>query len=135
MFDQILEGMRKASESTLQAQQDVLKQWVQQFSWTPAGVQYAAGKRDATQLKRWTEFATESLEKHRELLDASYRTGIQLIEQSLRATDAKSPEEFQRLLDELNRKLQESVKEHAEMQFREFQRAASRIAELTQVQA
>ena len=31
MFDRVLEGFRKASESTLQMQQDLFKSWTQQW--------------------------------------------------------------------------------------------------------
>lgn len=132
MFDQLFEGLRKASESTAQAQQDVLKQWLQQFSWMPAGVHPLAGGWDAAKQKRWAEAATEALEKHRELLDLSYRSGIRIIEQALRATDAKSPEESRRLTEELVRKLTEAFKEQSEVQFRELQRIAESWAEFAQ---
>jgi hypothetical protein len=91
------------------------------------------GDWGAAKMKRWTEVASESLEKHRELLDASYRSGIHLIEQAMRVTDAKSPEDFRRLTEELTRKVQETLHEQSEMQFREMQRAATRWAELTQM--
>ena len=35
MFDQVFENFRKASESSLQAQQDFFKNWLQQLPSTP----------------------------------------------------------------------------------------------------
>ena len=132
MFDQLFESFRKASESSLQAQQEMFKQWVQQWPSAPLTPTGVSPEWTTTLQKRWAEAATEGLNKHRELLDSAYKSGIQLIEQSFRVTDAKSPEEYRRLVEELWRKLSESLKDHSEAQFRAFQKATEKWADVAQ---
>ena len=83
--------------------------------------------------KRWAEFAIESLHKHRESLDATFRSGIQLIQQTFRVSDAKSSEDYQRIGEELMKKLFEVVKEQSESQLRELQTLASKSIEFQRV--
>ena len=144
MFDQLFESFRKASESSLQAQQEMFKQWVQQWptapmspmspmsSTSPTSPTGASPEWAATFQKRWIEATTEGLNKHRELLDSAYKAGIQIIEQSFRVTDAKSPDEYRRLVEDIWRKLSEALKEQSEAQFRAFQKASERWTDLAQ---
>lgn len=131
MFDQLFESFRKASESSLQAQQEMLKQWVQQWP-TPMNTPSISGEQSAAFQKRWLESMTETLNRHREVLDSSYRSGIQVIEQAFRVSDAKSPEDYRRIVEDLWRKLSETFKEQSETQVRELQKAAERWLDVTQ---
>ena len=131
MFDQFFDNFRKVSESSLQAQQDLFKTWAQQWPSMP----YAAGGAPSewTDLqKRWLEGATEALNKHRALLDNAYKSGIELIEHSFRLTEARSPEDYRRLADELWRKLTETYKAQSESQYREIQNATEKWIDKTQ---
>jgi phosphate uptake regulator len=121
MFDQMFENLRRMSESALQMQQDMLRQWTSQWPTMPFG----GGSPEATRdfQKRWQEFATETLRKHSEALDATYKSGIQLIEQSFRVSDTDSPEEQRRMVEELWSQLFRSMKEQSESQSRELQKA------------
>jgi hypothetical protein len=130
MFDQLFEGFRKASESSLEAQQEMFKQWVLQLPAAPLNAARVSGDKSVAFQKRWTEVATEALNRHRELLDATYKSGIELIEQAIHVTDAKSPDDFRRLLDELWRKLSDIVKERSESHFRELQKFTDRWLEM-----
>lgn len=118
MFDQLFETFRKASESSLQMQQDFFKQWLQT---TP----FANGNSgDLGQLaKRWQEQTSEALNKHRALVDSSYRSGIDVIEQTFRVSEARSPEDYRQLVEDLWRKLTDSFKLQTETQARDFQSA------------
>ena len=129
MFDKMFETFRKTAEQSLKAQQDMFKQWTQPFPFTPFGPQSAAGMAsdwNETVQKRWLETTTEALNNHREFLNSLYRSGIQALEQSFRVTSAKSPEDYQRLLEDFWKKMTESFKEQSEAQMREFQKAAER---------
>jgi hypothetical protein len=139
MFDQLFEGLRKASEFTLQAQQDMFKQWAQvpaQWPSPPLNTATASLEWTDTVQKRWRESTSEVLNKHRELLDAAYASGIQMIEQTFRISEAKSPEDYRRLVEELWRKLfesmSESFKEQSETQLNEFQKMTEKWAEMSQ---
>jgi hypothetical protein len=87
MLAQLLERFRKVSESSLQAGQEVFKQWLQQAQ--PQALGAASSPREWTQAfqKRWAESATEALNKQRQLVDATYQSGIELIEQTFRVSD------------------------------------------------
>jgi hypothetical protein len=130
MFDQLFEGVRKASESTLQAQQDMFKQWVSQIPSAPLSAARISGDWNAAFQKRFIEMITEALTKHREFLDTAYRSGIDVMQHCLRVSDAKSPEEFRKLTEELWRKLSETFKEQSEAGYHELQRTADRWLEL-----
>ena len=130
MFAQVIENFRKASESSLQASQDLLKQWVQHAGAAPGhpnpGVpEWAEGVQ-----KRWFELTTDALSKHRELLDATYKSSIQLLGQTLEVGEAKSLEEQRRRVEDLWRKLSDSVRVQYEAQYREFQDAANKWLEV-----
>lgn len=128
MFEQIYDTFRKATESSFQMQQDMLKQWM---SGWPNPMQNIGGGAvpSASMLedqvkayqKQWLETFTNSLNKHREALDAQYKSGIQAIESAFRTSEAKSPEEYRRLTEEFWRKSFESLKSAFENQFKDFQ--------------
>ena len=131
MIDQLFETFRRASESTLQAQQDMFKQWVQH--WQAAPFPTAGSPVDWSDAqKRWLDATKETLTKQRELLESSYTSGIQVIEQAFRLSEAKSPEDYRRLMEDLWRKLSDTFKAQTETQFREVQAASQKWVEKTQ---
>jgi len=131
MFDQVFENFRKASESSLQAQQDFFKNWLQQLPSTPFTAAGAAGDWGDVQ-KRWQEAAAEALNKHRSLLDATYKSSIDLLEQSFRFSEARSPEDFRRLSEEFWRKATETFKAQSESQYRELRNVTDKWIDKTQ---
>ena len=109
-------------------QQDVFRQWAQPWlSSSPSangtGVPAEWGRNLQ---KRWTELLVETLNKHRESLDAAYRAGIQVIEQSSQVSEAKSSDDYRRAAEELWRKIYDLFKEQSEAQIREFQDLADK---------
>jgi hypothetical protein len=135
MFEQVFDSFRKASETTLQAQQDLFHQWMSQWPRFPMDSAAPAGKDVVTEQarsfqKQWADTATALMTKHCEALDAQYRAGIRTIEDALRTTEAKSPEEFRRLTEELWRKSFEVLKQTIENQIRDFQIAVEKWSEL-----
>jgi hypothetical protein len=131
MFAQVIENFRKASESSYQAGQDLLKQWVQQAGAAPGNPAVPGVPAWAEGLqKRWFELTTDALSKHRELLDATYRSSIQLLGQTLEVGEAKSLEEQRRRVEDLWRKLSDSVRVQYEAQYREFQESTNKWLEV-----
>ncbi len=135
MFDQVFDNFRKASEMTLQAQQDLFHQWMSQWPRFPLEITTPGNKVSVNEQarsfqKQWTDTATALMTKHCEALDAQYRAGIRTIEAALRTTEAKSPEEFRRLTEELWRKSFEVLKQTIENQIRDFQIAVEKWSEL-----
>jgi len=135
MFDQVFDNFRKASETTLQAQQDLFHQWMSQWPMfsmdsTPPASKGVVTEQARSFQKQWTDTATALMTKHCEALDAQYRAGIRTIEDALRTTEAKSPEEFRQLTEELWRKSFEVLKQTIENQIRDFLIAVEKWSEL-----
>jgi hypothetical protein len=141
MLDQVFDNFRKASQSTLEMQQDLFKQWVNQWSATPPAPATAsapagagAGAAPADQVhefqKRWLESVTDLMNKHRESLDAQYKAGIRAIEEAFQLTEAKTPEAYRKISEDLWRQGFESVKNSADTQVRVFQAAVEKWFEL-----
>jgi hypothetical protein len=135
MFDLLFESFRKASESSMQMPLDMYKSWTQQLLASQPNATGASVEWTRSFQKRWTEFAIESLNKHRESLDSVYRSGIQLIEQTFRVSEAKSSEDYKRIVEDLWRKLLDVVKEQSETQVRDFQTWASKTIEIQRASA
>ena len=78
MFDQLIDGVRKASESSLQMQQEMFKHWTRLFTGPAqeAGAQAGAqAEWGRTSQKRWLELGVEMLNRHREAVDSIYKSG------------------------------------------------------------
>jgi hypothetical protein len=127
--DQMFESFRKASVSSLQMQQEMFKQWTQQWPWPMSAT---GGSVDWAQRlqSRWVEFTSEMLTRHRESLDTMYKLAMQMLEQSSRLSESKSPEEYTRGMDEVRTKMFETFKEQSDAQMREFQKTAEKWFEL-----
>jgi len=131
MFDLLFESFRKASESSMQVPMDIIKNLTQQLpTASGAGMEWSK-----TFQKRWAEFAIESLNKHRESLDSTYRTGIQLIEKTFRVSDVRSSADYQKIVEELWAKLLDVFKEQSETQVRELQAWAAKSFEMQRASA
>jgi hypothetical protein len=133
-MDQFFETFRKASESSLQIQQEFMKQWTQPWmSGGPfGGGGGAAGDAGRNFQKRFIELSVDLLNKHRQSLDSTYAAGIQIIEQTFRATDVKSPDDYRHLMEDLWRKLFDTFKTQSEAQFSAFQDWSKKSAEVVQ---
>ena len=147
-FDIILENYRKATESTLKLQQDMLRnwtaQWPQAFGAQMFGLPTVTGQvapsaipGPATWLeqmsaaqKKWGETVTEMLNKHRESLDTQYKAGIRTIEEAFKVSEAKDPAQFRRLAEELWRQSFDCLKTVAESQMRDVQAAMQKWYEV-----
>ncbi len=128
MFDQILELSRKAAESSLQMQQVIFKQLTQSAaSPSAAGISADWG---GTMKKRLSELTIEALNKQRETLDATYRAGIQMIEEVSHIAEAKSAEDCVRAVEKVWRSSFDTLKGQAESQFREAQSFAEKSFEV-----
>ena len=131
MFDQILDNYRKAAESTIQFQQEMLRNWTLQWPQVSGVPKPGAAATEQAQAagKKWSETITDMLNKHRETLDSQYRAGIRTIEDAFRVGEAKDPAQFRKLTEELWRQSLDCLKTAAESQMREFQAAMEKLVE------
>jgi|SRR5512135_714920 hypothetical protein len=132
MFDQILDNYRKAAESTIQFQQEMLRNWTQQWPQVSGVPKPGAAATEQAQAagKKWSETITDLLNKHREALDSQYRAGIRTIEDAFRVGEAKDPAQFRKLTEELWRHSVECLKTTFESQLRDFQAALEKSVEV-----
>ena len=131
MFDLLFETFRKASEASMRMPMDIIKSLIQQMpSASGAGMEWSK-----TFQKRWAEFAIESLHKHHESMDSTYRSGIQLIEKTFRVSDVRSSADYQRIVEELWQKLLDVFKEQSEAQVRDLQTLAAKSFEMQRASA
>jgi len=145
MVDKILENYSKAVESTLKLQQEMLRNWTMQLS--PFGTQVfefpmtgtstsasatPAASASATPAAAWleqlstaqrkcAEAVADMLKRHRETLDEEYRAGIRAIDDAFRLGEARNPEQFQRLSEELWRRNCEVLKTAVASQMHDVQ--------------
>ncbi len=99
MFEQVFDNFRKASETTLRAQQDLFHQWMTHWPMFPMGPTTPASGGGVSEVseqarsfqKQWTDTVTALMTKHCEALDAQYRAGIRTIEDALRTTETLRP--------------------------------------------
>jgi len=139
MIDQILDNYRRAAETTMQFQQNMLRSWVQQSM--PQGFGFPGfpgfanpGAQLVEQIhaaqRKWSDTVTAMLNKHREMLDAQYKAGIKTIEEAFKVGEAKDPEHFRKLTEELWKHSFEALKSVTEDQTKEFQGAMGKWMEL-----
>jgi hypothetical protein len=129
MTGQLFEDYRKASESMLGMQRDALKHW-QQFLLSAQPGAGQRGEWDKTLQKHWRELTIDMLNKQREYVDLTYRTGNELIEQALRTSEAKSPGEYRQMMEDISRKSIATLKEKSESQLRTFFGLADKVFDL-----
>ncbi len=115
MYEQLLGNFRKATETAIQAQQDMFWTWAK----------YWSGKPDQAQAfqKKWVDTFGELLKKQQETLEAQYNSGLKIIEDAFAVPTAENSEELRGKLIENWKKSFESQRQMAEAQLRAFQAA------------
>jgi hypothetical protein len=129
MFELVYESLKKATEMSLQMQQETFKRWVgfgPGLPLTPSAVPEQAQKFQ----KKWVEFLEDVLKKQREALAAQFQAGLKHTEEAFRLVEAKDPTELRARTVELWQKIFETLQQTFEAQIREFQGVAGRWTEL-----
>jgi hypothetical protein len=114
----------------MKMQQEMFRQMTQSFLAPPPASSLFSTESSRTAQKRWLEAMVDTFNKHRESLDATYKSGIQFIEQSSRVSEAKSAEDYRRMVEDLWRKLFDAFKSQSEVQMKEFQAWAEKSFEM-----
>lgn len=129
MFDEVFDSMRKATETTIRAQQEMFKKWVGLWPGVPAS---PTGWVDGVQKfqKRWAETVKELAGKQREAVEAQFNAGLKHIEQSFRLAEVKDLEELHQKTVELWKQVFECLRQTYETQVRDLQNATTKLAEL-----
>ena len=75
----------------------------------------------STAQRKWAEAVTDMLKRHQETLDEQYRAGIRAIDDAFRVGEARDPEQFRRLSEELWRQNCEVLKTAVASQMHDVQ--------------
>ena len=133
-FDQMFETFRKAAESTLEVQQNLLRQCTVAWPGAWAGqlpkVQPPWTEQFQQFCKEWTQATTELTRKNLEVCERQYKAGLEVLESAFRTGEAKDPAEQRQKITELWQKSFECLKELAETQMKSFQTAVEKWTEL-----
>ena len=129
MFEMVFENLKKATEVSLQMQQEAFKRWVGVWPGLPAGPGLIPEQAKNFQ-KKWAEFYEEVLKKQREAVAAQFQAGLQHIEEAFRLAETKDPAELRAKTIELWQKVFETLRQTFEAQVRDLQALAGRWTEL-----
>lgn len=128
MFNPLFDNLRKATETTIQMQQEMFKKWV--ALW-PGMACPSPGPEQFQQFqKRWAETVNELLKQQRESTEALFKAGLENIEKAFKLGEVKSAEELRGKTVELWQQCFDSLRQAYEAQVRDFQTAMIRWAEL-----
>ena len=117
MFDQVFDNLRKATEASVQLQQDLFKRWISLWPGVPASPA-PAGEQVLQFQRKWGEIVGELVGKQRESLEAQFSAGLRNIEEAFRVAEAKDPEELRNKTVELWKKIFDSLRQASEAQLR-----------------
>jgi hypothetical protein len=127
-FEQVFEGFRKAGESTLHLQQEMLRQWA--FPWPGFGKPQLPWVEQAQKFqKEWAGVVAELTRRCQESWEKQFKAGMHAFEQTFKLAEAKDVAELRQKTLELWRKSFEWLKELAEAQVKDFQAAVEKWAE------
>jgi hypothetical protein len=129
MFDQAFESFRKATETTVQIQQEMFQKWV--GLWMGLSPPAAPGVEQARQFqKKWMEFVGEQFNRQRQVAEAQLQAGVEAIEKGFRLGEAKNVEELRTATLDLWRKCFAALKQTYETQVQECKGALEKWTEL-----
>jgi hypothetical protein len=93
MFSQVYENLRRATEATVQMQQEMFKTWVN--LWPGTSGSSPAWSDEVQQFQRkWSQTLAELLKRQREVTTAHFKAGLQNIEKAFQVGEARTPEEL-----------------------------------------
>ncbi len=129
MFDQMFENLRKATETTVQMQQEAFKKWVSLWPGNPP-TPPAWGPQFQQFQKKWAEAINDLLKRQYEAIETQFKAGVENIEKTFKVGEAKNVEEMRGKFLELWKKCFESFHQVYAAQLRDFQVAMEKWAEL-----
>jgi hypothetical protein len=106
-------------------QQDLFRRWGATWPGFPT-IENAWLDRVQKFQKEWSKSVTESMNKHRKMLDDQYRIAIDGLKEAFRAIETADPQEYRERCENLCRKSVEMVREIGELQMKETQESLNR---------
>jgi hypothetical protein len=133
MFEQVFESFRKATESTIRMQQEMMTQWAglwPGYSTPSSSPGPAAADRAFKFQKKWGEIISELVKKQQESLQAGFTAVMRNIEEAFRLPQVKDGEELRGKTKELWQKTIDCLRQSSEAQVHNFQTAVAQCTGL-----
>jgi hypothetical protein len=127
MFEPVFENLRKATEATIQMQQEMFKKWVSLWPTVPPAPNFGEPLKFQ---KKWMEVMGDLIKKQRETLEAQFSAGLKNIEEAFHLAEARDPEALRAKTIELWQKSFECLRQTYEAEVRAFQDAIGKWTEL-----
>jgi hypothetical protein len=129
LFEEVFQNIRKAAETGLKMQQEMLSQW--SVLWPGVPTPQSAWLNQVQQFRsKFMSTVAELARKHGDVIDRQYRAALESLDAALDATEASTPEEARRKTEHLCRKTLDCMREMTETQIREFQDAITKWTDL-----
>ncbi len=130
MFNQVYENLKRATEATVQMQQEMFKTWVHLWpGMTATSPEWSDGVQQFQ--RKWAETLSDLLKRQREVTGAHFKAGLQNIERAFQVGEAKTPEELRAKSLELWQKCFDDLRLVYEAQLRGFEMAVEKWTDLT----
>jgi hypothetical protein len=128
MFDQVFDNLRKSTEATIQAQQELFKTWTN--LWPGVSASPAVWGEPLKYPQKCAEVASELFQKQSISLEAQFAAGLHTCGEAFHLAEAKDPEELRVKTLELCKKTFDCLREVYQAQARDFQAALGKWTEL-----
>jgi hypothetical protein len=130
-FERTFENVRKAAESAIKMQQDMVDQWTKMWPAMAQSKDDWAARMHKFQ-KEWTGAVANLTRKQRELWEEQLRAGMESLADTCRLASSKDPAELREGFESQFRKTMDIIKTTSETQIRYFQEAMQKWIELAQ---
>lgn len=128
MFEPMFDNLRRATEMTIQMQQEMLKKWTALWPSPPSPTGWS--EQVQKYQKKWAEITEETLKKQREVLESQCNAGLKNLERAFDLADTKDYEQLRGKTIELWQKSFDSLRQTFEGQLHSYQSAMGKWLDL-----
>jgi hypothetical protein len=129
MFEPVFESLKKMTEVTAHAQQELFEKWVSVWPGIPVKPP-VGGVQGPKFYKKWAETFHDALKRQREFVEGQFKVGLENVEKTFALGEVKTPEEMRVKTAELCKKCFESLRHAYDAQVKELQVAADKWVDL-----
>jgi len=126
-FDHAFDSFRKATEATVQMQQDLFHQW---SSFWPGFPKPQLTEQCQQFHKEWSQAIAELTRKYLDSFDQQYKAGTESLKKAFQLTEAKDSQEFRQNMLDLWQKSFDCLKNGAQIQMQTFEAGVEKWLEL-----
>jgi hypothetical protein len=129
MFNQVCEDFRRATEATVQMQQEIFKTWLNSWPVAPARPTIYGEQMQQFQ-KKWAEAFGETLKRQQEVNGDHFKIGLENLEKTCKLVESKTPEELRAQTIDLWKKCVDDMQKVYQAQMQAVQFATEKWAGL-----